>query len=163
MFFLYSGFAELAADLVEAAVAHCQLIVVSKWVPSLSNWKILKNLKGFFLDMTVICCKVICCWLDTKWVKSQHRFYVQCLALISELATSAMILYVDAAHKWSWMPNNLLWLLYLLLICELCLKEYTLLFSGLLRNCSRTYQERGWNQFWRSYATSMLCILFTNI
>ena len=25
-----SGFAELSADLVEAAVAHCQLIVVSK-------------------------------------------------------------------------------------------------------------------------------------
>jgi len=26
----YAGFAELSADLVEAAVAHCQLIVVSK-------------------------------------------------------------------------------------------------------------------------------------
>lgn len=26
----FLGFAELAADLVEAAVAHCQLIVVSK-------------------------------------------------------------------------------------------------------------------------------------
>jgi len=30
MIFLTTGFQELAADLVEAAVAHCQLIVVSK-------------------------------------------------------------------------------------------------------------------------------------
>jgi hypothetical protein len=26
------GFQEISADLVEAAAAHCQLIVVSKWV-----------------------------------------------------------------------------------------------------------------------------------
>lgn len=30
MAFLAAGFQELAADLVDAAVAHCQLIVVSK-------------------------------------------------------------------------------------------------------------------------------------
>lgn len=27
---IFSGFLELSADLVEAAIAHCQLIVVSK-------------------------------------------------------------------------------------------------------------------------------------
>ncbi|XP_073307016.1 peroxisomal acyl-coenzyme A oxidase 1-like isoform X1 [Primulina huaijiensis] len=46
------GFAELSADLVEAAVAHCQLIVVSKFIDKLKQEI---NGKGVNQQLEVLC------------------------------------------------------------------------------------------------------------
>jgi len=60
--FFDAGFQELSVDLVEAAVAHCQLIVVSKWV-SHFYWSHI---------YVVYLCNVMDGWTQTKYTNQWY-------------------------------------------------------------------------------------------